>query len=98
MAWTLASARVALVAPARFDPLKRHWKRRGGVPAAATVKVAVAPAATVRLTGCWVMVGSTSTVRVARALVTEPELLATTTWSLPAWTGWTLRSVTLELV
>ena len=50
-----------------------------GVGAAVTVKVALLPAITAMLTGCWVMAGATSTVRTASELVMAPARLVTTT-------------------
>ena len=53
-------------------------------PAAATLKVAVAPRATLCATGWVVMLGGPNTVSVASELVTVPaELLTTTEYLLP---------------
>src|SRR5260370_34312952 len=61
-----------LVAPAkRFVPLKNHWKLGGGTPLADDVKTTLLPCVTVRLVGCWMIVGGTRTLSVANALVTE---------------------------
>ena len=69
----------AAFAPARFVPLRRHWKVSGAVPPATTEKSALFPMMTVRLCGWLVMDGGTSTVSVATRLVVEPKELLTTT-------------------
>ena len=56
-----------------------HWKVGAGVPLAAAVKVTLAPAFTVWLTGCVVITGATWTVRTAGLLVALPPGLVATT-------------------
>ena len=71
---------MALVAPEIAVSPFRHWKFGAGWPVTATVKVASAPAATVRLAGWVVMAGaSVWTVRVTTSEVTVPRLLVTVT-------------------
>src|SRR6266516_424138 len=67
--------RVALVCPLKSAPLKRHWKRNGGVPEAVTLKFAVFPLVTIRLCGGTVMAGA------SKALVVEVTVLFAVTRS-----------------
>jgi hypothetical protein len=63
-------------------PLRCHRYDSGAVPAATTVKVALAPTAATALAGGVVMLGATAaavTVSVAPVLVTLPLALPTTT-------------------
>src|SRR5438093_6406674 len=69
---------VLLVCPFNSPPLKRHWKRSGGAPVAATLKVAGLPLVTVRLWGEAVMNGGSN------ALVVEVALLFALTTSTSA--------------
>ena len=64
------------VAPPLVDTC--HWTVGAGLPEAAAVKVAVAPALTVTLVGCVVTAGGKSTVRVNVLLVTLPTEFVTT--------------------
>ena len=55
---TLAIAYVDDVAPEMELPLKSHWYVNGPVPAAVTLKVALAPAVVVMFWGCALIVGA----------------------------------------
>ena len=69
------------MAPEMFALFRCHWYVSGAVPAAATVKVAVAPAVTIAFAGCVVMDGAAAaelTVSVAAVLVALPALFVTT--------------------
>ncbi len=57
--------------------LRCHWTVGTANPLAAAVKVAVAPAATLRLEGCWVMAGFPLLAR-ANVADTAPAALAVT--------------------
>src|SRR5437764_3289715 len=79
---TVAKLSVSEVAPGMLlnpEPLLTcHWTVGSGVPVAATVKEAVAPAQTVTLAGCAVTAGPTLTVSVAAVVVDEPQALVKT--------------------
>src|SRR5213594_4296737 len=63
---------VLFVAPGNgVVSLKYHWQLSGPSPIAVTLKSAVVPGKFVRLPGCSVIEGGSSTVNAATALVTE---------------------------
>ena len=66
-----------LLAPAIVVSFFFHWYVKGGVPVAATVKLAGCPGFRVMFTGWVVIEGAELTVRVAATLVTEPAELVT---------------------
>jgi hypothetical protein len=97
----LAIEYVALVAPEIFTPPFCHWYVGVGVPLAATVKEAEAPAVTVALAGWVVIAGAVVaalTVSVAAEDVAVPALFDATAVKLPASPATTLAMVYVALV